>query len=154
MTEDTKPAAPTKAKRAKPAVKTPITAVAKAEKPNLPAIPKVQAIEDVKAALEVGASRLKDAAPKITDLVLSYAMDPTSEHHEWAAKLVAERLWPARGFAQPLVSQAGGVGGAGNSAPVVHINVVSATGPYHPQAAIEVKALEAIPDESEGSDDE
>ena len=150
MNDYSKP--PKKTRKTSTAVKTPATAVAKAEKPNLPAIPKVQAIENVKAALEVGAAKLKDAAPKITELVLDYAMNPASEHHERAAKLVAERLWPARGFAQPLVSQAGGVGAAGNSAPSVTISIIGVNGPAHPDAAITVSPIEypAIPDESDG----
>jgi hypothetical protein len=148
MGDDTKP---TKTKRAKTTAvaKTPATAVAEKAKPALPAIPRPQAVADVKATLEVGAAKLKDAAPKITDLVLGYAMDPTSEHHEWAAKLVAERLFPARGYAQPLVSQAGGIDGRGPSTPVVYINITEARGPHRPEAEITVAAIErpALPDE-------
>jgi hypothetical protein len=106
-------------------------------------------VEAVKQTLEVSAAKLKEAAPRISEIVLGYAMDPTSPNHEWAARLVAERLWPSRGYAQPLVAAAGGTNGGG-SAPSVSITILPATGPFRPDATITVEpTLPALLDEAD-----
>jgi hypothetical protein len=132
--------------------------VAKAAPAQLPAIPKSpRVVEDVKAALAVSAAELRRAAPEVIKKLVAAALDESNPLHEKAVLMLGERLLPVRGFAQSLVTEAGGTMG-GVSVPNVNITVISATpDPARlPMAALTVSATERrhIPDESPDGDSE
>lgn len=102
---------------------------------------------DATEALRHGVRHVNDYAGRVLAKVFEYAMDPTSPHHEWALKLVADRVMPAKMFAEMGLLAAGGA--QSKTGPTVQIMVMPAQpAPEAVPAAITVRAIE------EGASDE
>lgn len=85
---------------------------------------------EIAKALRAGAKRLNDHAGTVLDTVFAYAADKTSPHHEWALKLVAERVIPRKLYEDLGAQEAGIEAGAGGAhRPSVTIIVQPATAP-------------------------
>jgi len=71
---------------------------------------------EVAKALRAGSTLLNENARKILDTVLKYATDPSSPHHEWALRLMVERVLPKKLY-EDLGAHAAGIssGGAGGA---------------------------------------
>jgi hypothetical protein len=83
----------------------------------------------VATALRVGAKRLNESAQGILETILEYAANTQSPHHEWALKLIAERVIPRKLY-EDLGSQAAGIkAGQGSIRPAVTIIVQPAALP-------------------------
>ena len=81
---------------------------------------------DVARALRVGSERLNEAAQGILATILEYAANAQSPHHEWALKLVAERVIPKKLY-EDLGGQAAGIkAGQGTVRPSVTVIVQQA----------------------------
>jgi len=92
---------------------------------------------DVTRALRIGTKRLNEAAQGILETILEYAGNSQSPHHEWALRLVAERVIPRKLY-EDLGAQAAGIkAGQGNVRPAVTIIVQAAT-PAAPEPSIRV----------------
>lgn len=95
---------------------------------------------EVARALRVGAERLNEAAAGILATILEYAANTQSPHHEWALKLIAERVIPKKLY-EDLGSQAAGIkSGQGTVRPAVTI-IVQQAGPVPPdpsQPAVQI----------------
>lgn len=77
-------------------------------------------------ALQMGAIALTDHARTVLERVFRYAHDPNSPHHEWAMKLVVDRLLPRKLY-EDLGGQAAGIKpGANTPRPAVYISVNAA----------------------------
>lgn len=63
---------------------------------------------DVALALKAGARLLNDQAEMVLARLLSYAADPTSEHHYESLKLLAERILPRKLYEELGGTAAGG----------------------------------------------
>ena len=82
---------------------------------------------EVARALRVGAAKLNEAAEGILATILEYASNSQSPHHEWALRLVAERVIPKKLY-EDLGGQAAGIkAGQGTARPAVTIIVQPAT---------------------------
>ena len=82
---------------------------------------------EVARALRVGAAKLNESADGILATILEYASNSQSPHHEWALKLVAERVIPKKLY-EDLGGQAAGIkAGQGTARPAVTIIVQPAT---------------------------
>ena len=87
---------------------------------------------EVAQALRIGAARLNEKAEDILRTILDYASNSQSPHHEWALRLVAERVIPKKLY-EDLGGQAAGIkAGQGAVRPAVTIIVQPAT----PAAAV------------------
>ena len=87
---------------------------------------------EIARALRVGAAKLNEAAEGILVTILEYASNSQSPHHEWALKLIAERVIPRKLY-EDLGGQAAGIkAGQGTVRPAVTIIVQPAT----PAAAV------------------
>ena len=87
---------------------------------------------EVAKALRVGAARLNEKAEDILRTILDYASNSQSPHHEWALRLVAERVIPKKLY-EDLGGQAAGIkAGQGAVRPAVTIIVQ----PASPAAAV------------------
>jgi hypothetical protein len=81
---------------------------------------------DVARALREGADRLNEAAAGVMATILEYAGNTQSPHHEWAIKLIAERVIPRKLF-EDLGSQAAGIKeGRGTVRPAITVIVQQA----------------------------
>jgi hypothetical protein len=120
------PATPTATKRA-------VSTSRDAKKSELP----IRAL-DVAKALRAGAESINAHAQDILTRVLGYAADPTSTHHEWALKLIAERVIPRKLY-EDLGSQAAGIkAGQGAVRPAVTIIVQPAALPAQVEPVVRV----------------
>ena len=82
---------------------------------------------EVARALRVGAAKLNEAAEGILATILEYASNSQSPHHEWALRLIAERVIPRKLY-EDLGGQAAGIkAGQGSVRPAVTIIVQPAT---------------------------
>ena len=87
--------------------------------------------EEVQQAFNAGAALIKYHAREVLERVMLYATDDTSPHHEWALKLLAERIMPAKLYTS-IGEQAAGlnVGAPGKKGgadrPNVYIQIVGA----------------------------
>ena len=92
---------------------------------------------EVAKALRVGAKRLNEAAQGILETILEYAGNSQSPHHEWALRLVAERVIPRKLY-EDLGAQAAGIkAGQGTVRPAVTI-IVQGASPAAPEPSIRV----------------
>jgi len=92
---------------------------------------------EVARALRVGASRLNEAAQGILDTILEYAGNQQSPHHEWALRLIAERVIPRKLY-EDLGAQAAGIkAGQGGVRPAITI-IVQGASPAAPEPSIKV----------------
>lgn len=82
---------------------------------------------DAAKALREGAIVLNRQAQTILATLMFYVDDPTHPHHEWALKLVAERLLPKKLYEDLGAKDAGILAGEGQSRPSVTIIVQPAT---------------------------
>jgi len=83
----------------------------------------------VTKALRIGSNLLNEKAQSVLERLVLYAESPSSPHHEWALKLIAERLLPRKLY-EDLGSQAAGItAGTGTVRPLVTIIVQPATMP-------------------------
>ena len=88
---------------------------------------------EVAQALRVGATRLNEKAESILATILAYAADSASPHHEWALRLIAERVIPKKLY-EDLGAQAAGIkAGQGTVRPSVTI-VVQQAAPVSPDS--------------------
>lgn len=84
---------------------------------------------EIANALRVGAARLNESAQGILETILDYAANTQSPHHEWALRLLVERVLPKKLY-EDLGSQAAGIkAGTGTIRPSVTIIVQPAAGP-------------------------
>lgn len=85
---------------------------------------------EIAKALRSGATRINEHAGTVLDTVFEYAADKTSPHHEWALKLIAERVIPKKLY-EDLGAQEAGIdaGAAGSHRPSVTIIVQPAASP-------------------------
>lgn len=98
---------------------------------------------DATEALRAGVRKVNDTAGRVLAKVFEYALDPASPHHEWALKMVAERVMPAKLFAELGLAGAGLTAKGGQAAPNVQIIVQAAQPSTVPvPAAITVRATE------------
>lgn len=97
-------------------------------KAALPAELSSQRLEATRA-LRVGAAVLNEKAQQALDTLFKYVGDSTSSHHEWALKLVVERLLPRKLYEDLGAKDAGVLAGEGGSRPSVTIIVQPATVP-------------------------
>jgi len=82
---------------------------------------------EIARALRVGAAKLNEAAEGILATILEYASNSQSPHHEWALRLIAERVIPRKLY-EDLGGQAAGIkAGQGTARPAVTIIVQPAT---------------------------
>lgn len=90
-------------------------------------------------ALQAGASELNKHAQGILERILLYAGDPKSLHHEWALKLIAERVIPRKLY-EDLGAQAAGIKAGQNAParPAVTIIVQPATAPAPVEPSIKI----------------
>ena len=79
-------------------------------------------------ALKAGAGYVNEHAHQILDILFDYATDTGSPHHEWAFKLVADRILPKRLY-DNFGDDIAGVKGGGSVRPEVNIIVQPATLP-------------------------
>ena len=88
---------------------------------------------DVARALRVGAERLNEAAEGILSTILEYAGNTGSPHHEWALKLIAERVIPKKLY-EDLGGQAAGIkAGQGTVRPAITV-IVQQAAPASPDS--------------------
>jgi hypothetical protein len=88
---------------------------------------------DVARALRVGADRLNEAAGGILATILEYASNTQSPHHEWALRLIAERVIPRKLY-EDLGSQAAGIKeGKGTVRPSITV-IVQQAAPLPPDS--------------------
>ena len=104
----------------------------------------------VARALREGAAVINEKAASIMGRLVGYADDPASPHHEWALKLLAERVIPKALFDELARKEVGGVGGAGG--PRISINIMAAQAPAHGEARVIdvtpiVESTGGVPDE-------
>jgi hypothetical protein len=118
------------------------TAVSKS-KDKLPGELPLRQLEIVQA-LRAGAQYLNEQARTILDTLFIYVADPTHPHHEWALKLVAERLMPRKLYEDLGAKDAGIMAGEGSQRPSVTIIVQPATAP----APVESPAVRVIDGEA------
>ena len=98
-------------------------------KANLPVELPLRQLEITKA-LRVGAALLNSKAQEILERLIGYAASPASPHHEWALRLIAERLLPKKLYEDLGAKDAGiKVGEGGGYRPSVTIIVQPATVP-------------------------
>jgi len=85
---------------------------------------------EIAKALRAGAARINEHASTVLDTVFEYAADKTSPHHEWALKLIAERVVPKKLY-EDLGAQEAGIdaGAGGANRPSVTIIVQPAAQP-------------------------
>ena len=82
---------------------------------------------EIAKALRVGAARLNESVEGILATILEYAGNQQSPHHEWALKLIAERVIPKKLY-EDLGSQAAGMkAGQGTVRPSITVIVQQAT---------------------------
>ena len=62
---------------------------------------------DVALALRAGASALNENAVDVLTRIVAYAQDTMSPHHEWALKMLAERILPAKMYSALGMKTAG-----------------------------------------------
>ena len=76
---------------------------------------------EIARALSLGSQRINDVAGGILETIIEYAMNQMSPHHEWAIRLIAERVIPKKLY-EDLGAQAAGIkGGPGGERPTVNI---------------------------------
>jgi hypothetical protein len=93
---------------------------------------------DVAKALRVGADAINDNAREVIMRVFEYAAAPSSPHHEWALRLVADRIIPRKLY-EDLGSAAAGIkAGQGNVRPAVTIIVQPAAMPAPVEHSVHV----------------
>jgi len=93
---------------------------------------------EIAKALRIGSAALNEHAHAIVDRVIHYAADPASPHHEWALKLIAERVIPKKLY-EDLGSQAAGIkAGQGTARPAVTIIVQPAAMPAPVEPSVTV----------------
>ena len=96
---------------------------------------------DVAKALRVGAARLNESVEGILATILEYAGNTQSPHHEWALKLVAERVIPKKLY-EDLGGQAAGLkAGQGTVRPSITV-IVQQAAPAQPDPLQGVKIIE------------
>jgi len=103
---------------------------------NIDGLPVKRKKLEVSRALQSGADVLNRRAANLVMLAARYASDEKSPHHEWALKLLIERILPVRAYAGAGLA-AFGIGGEsqdGDRKPAVYINI-STQGPATPSAA-------------------
>jgi len=107
----------------------------KAVSPSIRALPgelKVRQL-DIARALREGADRLNEAAAGILATILEYAGNTQSPHHEWAIKLIAERIIPKKLY-EDLGGQAAGIkAGQGTVRPAITV-IVQQAAPASPDS--------------------
>jgi hypothetical protein len=82
---------------------------------------------EIARALSLGSSRINEVAGGILNTIIEYAMNQASPHHEWAIKLLAERVIPKKLY-EDLGAQAAGIkSGPGSDRPTVNIIIQPAT---------------------------
>lgn len=80
-------------------------------------------------ALSEGAAAVNKHAKQLLETIIDYAKDKSSIHHEWALKLLTERIIPRRLY-EELGAQAAGIkAGEGAPKPSVTIIVQPSAGP-------------------------
>lgn len=94
--------------------------------------------EIVQGVLKQGVELLVKDAPTVMQLAFAYATDKTSIHHEWAIKLVLDRLLPRRIFEELGAKAAGVEGGLGGAGPTYIVNVVAASPGALPSGGVRV----------------
>jgi len=99
---------------------------------------------DVAKALRHGAAALNEQAQGILITVFEYAANSASPHHEWALRLIAERIIPRKLY-EDLGSAAAGIkAGQGNVRPAVTIIVQPATVPAPAEPFVQVIEGEVV----------
>src|SRR5574341_222375 len=83
----------------------------------------------VAKALRAGAAIINERAGVILEKLFGYAGNAESPHHEWALKLIADRLLPRKLYEDLGAKDAGIMAGEGSSRPSVVIIVQPATVP-------------------------
>lgn len=82
---------------------------------------------EVEEALNAGASLLNEHSKEILERVILYATDDSNPHHEWAIKLLAERIMPTKLYSGIGEQTAGvGRGEKEKQRPNVYIQVMAA----------------------------
>lgn len=103
---------------------------------------------EVSHALRSGAKALNDAAPEILATIIGYARNPRHPHHEWALKLIAERVIPKKLY-EDLGAQAAGIkSGQGTVRPAVTI-VVQQAAPVPPDQSRVTAVVDVTPTDVE-----
>ena len=96
---------------------------------------------DIARALRIGAARLNESVEGILATILEYAANTQSPHHEWALKLIAERVIPKKLY-EDLGGQAAGIkAGQGTVRPSITVIVQQAT-PASPDPLPGVQIIE------------
>ena len=98
-------------------------------------------------ALREGADRLNEAAAGILATILEYAGNTQSPHHEWAIKLIAERVIPKKLY-EDLGGQAAGIkAGQGTVRPAITVIVQQAApaSPDSPAARVPPVMIDVTP---------
>ena len=97
---------------------------------------------EIAKALRAGATRINEHAGTVLDTVFEYAADKTSPHHEWALKLIAERVIPRKLYEDLGAQEAGIEAGAGGAnRPSVTIIVQPAA---MPAPAADARIIEGV----------
>jgi hypothetical protein len=104
---------------------------------------------DVAQALRVGADAINNNAREVIMRVFEYAATPSNPHHEWALRLIADRIIPRKLY-EDLGSAAAGIkAGQGNVRPAVTIIVQPAAMPAPVEHSVQVIEGERIANASE-----
>lgn len=96
--------------------------------------------------LKQGVEKLAKVGAPVMALVFQYAQDPKSIHHEWALKLITDRLLPRRIFEELGAKAAGIEGGLDDRRPVFQVNIVQSEQPRLVRTTIDVPALPSADD--------
>ena len=78
---------------------------------------------EVARALNEGAGVLNRNARRVLARILEYATDKSSPHHDWALKMLGERIMPSKLYTAIGEQAAGVKAGAASARPQVNINI-------------------------------
>jgi transposase-like protein len=96
-------------------------------------------------ALSEGAAAVNKHAKQLLETIISYAQDRSSIHHEWALKLLTERIIPRRLY-EELGAQAAGIkSGEATARPSVTVIIQPSAGPAA-EPAVRIIEAEREPD--------
>lgn len=104
----------------------------------------------ISKALRGAAEVLNDNAESIIRTIVGYVNDARSPHHEWAMRLLAERVLP-KGLYDDLGRQEAGIGAGLAGGPRIMINILP-SGPAQPTPNVNVVEVQALPDRSESNE--
>lgn len=115
------------------------------ESTNLPAIPGKRRLQ-IGTALNIGADYVNRHAASILDRVIFYANHPESPHHEWALRMLADRVLPSKLYSDIGAAEAGVGKDTGSHRPPVTI-IIQPANPAVPNGSARVVTVQPIEEE-------